>query len=164
MLMRKSLVEFSNEGKEFCFIFVDGSKSQSYQSREIGFKALVGLAKSRKITFTEFWEMREKIFPEGIISLKEHGVKIVATCVGLDFAFVHPVDVLDIEIWEAYNDEKVDIATLVLCKCGELHGQIYFKGGCTDFFGCKDEATGFILYLESSGYITNEEFTKVKNS
>lgn len=161
-MRRKSLVEFSKEGKDFCFVFVDGSKSENYQSKEVGFKALVGFAKSKKITFAEFWEMREKIFPEGVVLLKEHGIKIIATCVGFNFAFVHPVSISDVEIWESYNDEKVEIATLVLCKCGEIHGQIYFRGGCTDFFDSKNEAIGFLFYLKSAGYVTSEELAKVE--
>lgn len=155
----KSYVEFDANGEDFHFVFEDGGKSFNYSDRFIGLRALVNLTKDGKVKLPDFWEMREALLPNGIISRIGERGGILAICIGP--TFIHPLKEGSMEVVECFDYEDVETAAFKYCDCGDIHGQVFFKGGFTDLSDNKEELLGYLKYLRTFGYISDGELLKV---
>lgn len=162
--MGKNVLQFSEDGTEFHFIFANGSESLSYGSKEEGYKAIADLANSKKITVKEFREMRDQILSSEKLPWTEPSKRSFPGALGLLLALASIPFIEEIsESFQTLGDDPVEIATFKLCGCGKIHGRIFLKnGGGSSLLESKQFAFFMLDSMKKANHVTDEEFEKVK--
>lgn len=158
--MEKNVINFSDNGSEFNFVFAGGGESTSYNSKIAGFEALDDLFKKGKITEDDVKEMRNIILYSPKLPWTNPSKQIIVV-VGGNM----------IDLFKALNrfknsistpDEPVEVATFKKCVCGGNHGRIYCKDGHTVVTASKNESLSELDVLRKENHVNDEEFEKVK--
>lgn len=160
----KNVLQFSENGTEFHFIFANGGESVSYESKEAGYKAIADLANNKKITLKEFGEMRNQILLAENLPWGEPVKRPFSGTIGLLLGLSAMSIISEIsESMQALEEDPVEVATFRLCDCGKLHGRIFLKdGGGTSLLENKQQAFSALDAIKKAGHMTDEEFEKVK--
>lgn len=137
-------IKISETGKEFNFIFKNGSESLGYHTKEEGYEALVDLFEKDKITKDEFCEMVSVLTKEKRIPYFEHKMSVVLLCSNLDFNL----------------DKNLDVPTFEVCE-SEKRGRIIGKDFFTKHFFSKQVAKTTVDYLLEKGQISFENSVKL---
>ena len=163
---KKSVIKFAKNGLSFVIETTNGGETTEINSKEEGFKAITKLTADKKITPEDFSEMRDQILNAEKLPWSESreisvsigildGNPLPEILTGSIMSFMS--DITD------HPDEPVEIAFLKMCNSCHKHGRIYTKTYYTGRLDSKKEAIDSLEEFKKRGYVSEEEFIKVKS-